>query len=1101
MAAVIAAYCAYSLFAVPWIEPQAVRHDSQAASDADRAAASGLVEAQRAVLKSWFAEGEWELKSPKILETSQGKLLLKTYERLKEPQYENRFLKMVPCSIVFMPDGEFESEEERNRRAIVLRAPEGAILQFDRPFDPTRGELDRPAIIGAKLNGKVTIRSQQRLPGPEDDLWIVTREVNYEANQITTPHRVEFRLGENQGQGEQLRIDVATPAERENPAAGPKFGGVKRFELARQVRLRMFPGDSELFPSGSNAARRPAKQPAQQTPVEITCQGPFQFDVPGSVATFNDRVDVLRLNPNAASDQLTCDKLDVFFESDPTKPAAADQGGSPKLRPSRLEARGNPVVLNSPSNHMQARGQRLEYDVQQRSGKLFDEQDAFLREEGKPGQPPQEIHARELEFESDPDNPSAPPRKMIAKGEGWLLANANEGPPRPGQTTQQLRATWTHSLTFAPYTEPFAPFHEYRLLSFRGQAHVELPGSGKMDAEEIHVYLKEAPMAPAEAATANSSQRTKLVPAKLNALGAAFCSALAGPRRGGREEVEERGRRRESQPRAQGSYTQAVDFAKCVRVFSPQLDGVVNEIKVWFQQPEPKPVAAAAAAAGSPAAAAPPAQEPAAQNEPADPLQHFHVSGDVLQVNALLAGDRGGAAQITDVILNGQVHCKETRSSRPDEQPLVIEGEQLHLVQHQPENAIATVTGQPATVDARGMRLEGGTPQRRGEIHLHRGQNKVWIPGAGFLSLPADRDLQGRPLEKSANERLNISWVGRMDFDGLTAEFKEQVTVLHSTSKLLTPLLHVDFTKRVRFGAGGSDEQPEVKQIVCRQGVEMWNDSFEPPGALSSKEHLLAQDLNYVYATGDLAANGPGEVSRVWLDKGESAPNFPGAGAKKKPQPAGGRKPPPGLLYLKVKFDRQMHGNQHQQVMHFEHLVRAVQGPVPHWNSELDPERPKLLDERGFVLTCNRRLTVDQIDSGRQAASSFELKADGNIFVESSTYSARSNTLKYERSKDLLTLDGDGYSKARLYRQPRPGAEYTTLESRNIWFRPSTNDAKLDGFTSFDFIDLSRPKAEDEGQEAHGAAGAVPPAFNGQRPDGNRAVRPRANALAPAARK
>jgi len=1084
MAVVIAAYGAYSLLAVPWIEPQAVRHDAQAASDADRAQASGLVEAQRAVLGSWFDEGAWELTSPKILETSQGKLLLKNYQRLPDPKYQNRYLKMEPCSIVFLPEGEFDSEAERNRRAIVLRAPEGAVLQFDRPFDPTRGDFDKPVIVGAKLNGKVTIRSQQRSPGPEDDLWIVTREVDYEGNQITTPHLVEFRLGENQGQGEQLRIDLATPAERASPAAGPQFGAVKRFELARNVRLRMLPGDSELFPSGSSAPRRPSKQPSQpQPPVEITCQGPFQFDVPGSVATFNDRVDVLRLNLNAASDQLTCDKLDLYFESDAKAPAAADQGASPKLRPSRLEARGNPVVLSSPSNGVQARGQRLEYDIQKRSGKLFDKQDAFLREESKAGQPPQEIHARELEFESDLDNPSGPPRKMIAKGEGWLLANASEGPTRPGQKPPQLKASWTHSLTFAPYTEPFAPYQEFRLLSLRGKSHVELPGSGAMDAEEIHVYLEEAPVAPADAASARSAERKKLVPAKLNALGAAFSGALAGQRR---------------QNHAHASNTQAKDFANCARVFSPQLDGVVNEIKVWFQQAAPAPVAALAASPAGPAGAPP--QEPAAATEATDPLQHFHVSGDVLQVNALLADDRGGATQITDVILNGQVHCQETRTSRPDEQPLVIEGEQLHLVQHQPENAIATVTGQPATVDARGMRLEGGTTERRGEIHLHRGQNKVWIPGPGFLSLPADRDPQGRPLKKSTNERLKIWWLGRMDFDGLAAEFEDQVTVVHSTSKLLTPLLHVDFTERVRFGASGSNDQPQVKQVVCRQGVEIWNRSFEPPGALASIEHLLAQDLNFVYATGDIAANGPGEVSRVWLDTGESTPGFPGAGAKKKPQPARGRKAAPGLLYLKVKFDRQMQGNQYQQVMHFQNQVRAVYGPVPHWSAQLDPERPKLLDERGFVLTCSRRLTVDQIDTGRQSSSSFELKADGNVFVESSAYSTRSSTLKYERSKDLLTLDGDGYSKAKLFRQPRPGAEYTVLESRNIWFRPSTNDAKLDGFNSFDFIDLVRPKTDDEQDEEFKRADAVRPGLNRQHPGGTPAFKPRANALAPTAR-
>lgn len=1036
LAVVIAAYSAYSLLAVPWIEPQAVRHATAATSSAERARASGVVNAQRAGLRNWFAEGDWELTSPKILETSQGKLLLKDYERLSDP----RFVKMEPCSIVFMPEGEFDSEEERNRRAIVLRAPQGATLEFDRPFNLERGEFSKLEIIGATLKGEVTIHSQQRSPGPEDDLSIVTRDVTYGANRISTPEVVKFRLGENHGEGRQLRIDLATPAERTNPA-GQKFGSVKRFELAREVRLRVYPGESDLFPSGPSASRPAAKKPQQQAPVEITCAGPFQFDLMTYVATFNDHVDVLRLNPNAASDQLTCDKLDLYFESDTKASASTEQGKSPKLHPSRLTAHGNPVVLTSPSNGVHARGQRLEYDVQNKNGKLFDKNDAFLREESKLGQPPQEIHARELEFESDPNHPSGSPRKMIAKGQGWLVANATEDRTgAPSKSPQQLKAKWSHSLTFAPYTEPFSPYQEYRLLSLRGASHVEMPGSGAMDAEEIHVYLKELPDA---ATAAGAPARKKLVPAKLNALGATPGAVLRPKSRPGR---------------AGGPPTIAKDYQHCVRVFSPQLDGVVNEIRVWFQQPAPAPVAAAPANPSAPAPAPPP-PEPAQKREAADPRQHFHVSGDVLQVNALLAGDRGGAAQITDVILNGDMHCKETRTARPDELPLEIAGEQLHLVQHQPENAIVTVTGQPARVDARGMRLEGGTASERGEIHLHRGQNKLWIEGPGFLSLPAERDLQGRARPKSANERLNIKWLGRMDFDGIAAEFKDRVTVVHSASELLTPLLHVDFNKRVQFGAGNAGEQPEVKQVFCRQGVEMRNQSFDPTGRLASREHLLAQDLNFVYATGDIEAQGPGEVSRVWIDTGESVPGLPGA--KKKEKPVAARNAPPGLLFLKVKFDRQLEGNQHRQVMHFHNQVRSVYGPVLAWDAQLDPERPGLLDERGFVLTCTRRLTISQVDAQRSASSAFELQAEGNTVVENSQYTARASHLKYERSKDLLTLDGDGYSKAKLFRQPRAGGDRSVLESRSIWFRPSTNDAKLDGFMSLDFTDLTRAKTDE----------------------------------------
>jgi lipopolysaccharide export system protein LptA len=1026
----VAAYGAYSLFAVPWIEPEAVRPDAAASNAADRAHASDAVSAQRTGLRCWFQEGDWELTSPKILETSQGKLLLKDHERLDD----HHFVKMKPCSIVLMPEGKFESDEERNRQAIVLRAPE-AVLQFDKEFDLVRGDINRLVVVGAELIGKVTIHSQQRLPGPEDDLWVETRDVKYANDRIVTfdrtvgpprapdAHRVKFRQGPNQGEGRRLLIEMATPAEKANPAPGRKFGSVKRFELARDVRLRMLPGNADLFPSGPRSPPPgAAKQDATpQAPVEITCRGPFRFDLLANVATFNDHVAVVRLNPVAASDQLTCDVLDVYFEAD-AKPAAAseaNQAPSSKLRPSRLTARGNPVVLNSPSNGVQARGQRLEYDVQNRAGKLFDQEDAFLIQEGKAGNPPQEIHARELQFESDPENPSGPPRKLIAKGKGWLKGNPPEGQAgRPQRRQGQFTARWTRSLTFVP-------FEEYRLLSLWGDAQVEMPGSGKMDAEQIHLYLSEVPAEPAtpNAAVSNAAVRKKLVPAKLNALGAARGAKL-GP--------------------------------DSVIIGSPQLDGTVNKIEVWFKQPAP---AAPAPAGTAPAAAAPP-PEPAPEAEAANPRQHFHVSGRLLQVNALLAGDRGGPTQITDVILTGEAACTETQTALPGEQPLVIHGDQLHLVQPQPENAVVTVTGQPATVDARGMRLEGGTAERSGAIHLHRGTNKLWVDGPGFLSLPADRDMSGRPLKKSANERLKIWWTGRMDFDGLAAQFERNVIVGQAASKLQTPLLHVDFSKQVRFGAGGSNDRAEVKRILCRQGVEMWNRSFDAATRQPSDERMKAQDLTYLYATGDIHANGPGWVSRVWVDTGESLAPLPGGGPKKPAPPRERPSAGPRFLYLRVNFQREMSGNEHRQVMDFHGQVRAIHGPVFQWNEELDPQHPREdLGQQGFVLASDR-LQVAQMGTAAANTSALELTADGNAVVENSQYVARSSRLKYERGKDLLTLDGDGYSPARLFRQISSGKR-SSLESRKIWFRPSTNDVKLDDFRSLDFNDLTSAKTKE----------------------------------------
>ena len=96
-------------------------------------------------------------------------LLVNNYQMMGEGRVQ-----IVPCTMIFLPEGNF-SEEERQRRAIILQSPQGAILQFD-AFDLKQGKVGK--LIAGKLIGAVTIRSDQRDPGPQDDLQIITSDVD-----------------------------------------------------------------------------------------------------------------------------------------------------------------------------------------------------------------------------------------------------------------------------------------------------------------------------------------------------------------------------------------------------------------------------------------------------------------------------------------------------------------------------------------------------------------------------------------------------------------------------------------------------------------------------------------------------------------------------------------------------------------------------------------------------------------------------------------------------------------------------------------------------------------------------------------------------------
>ena len=123
-------------------------------------------------IKPLFQPGDWELASSKtkVLESDRAKLLFQDYTNLGGGKVE-----IEPCTIVFLYDGPAENEDQRLRQSIILQAPAGAILQFDRDLD-----LKQPRdanLQGGQLIGDIVIRSDWKQPGPDDDLRIVTKNI------------------------------------------------------------------------------------------------------------------------------------------------------------------------------------------------------------------------------------------------------------------------------------------------------------------------------------------------------------------------------------------------------------------------------------------------------------------------------------------------------------------------------------------------------------------------------------------------------------------------------------------------------------------------------------------------------------------------------------------------------------------------------------------------------------------------------------------------------------------------------------------------------------------------------------------------------------
>ncbi len=271
-----------------------------------------------------FPRDAWEVKDPKVLESDQFKVLMQDYQNLGGGR-----VRINPCTIIYTPAGP-DDRADRIARAIVLEAPDGAMLRFNQALDLAR--LGNVRFLGGELNGRVTMRSRGKAPDHSDSLWVESSDVELGEYDIAAAKTVDFRYGPHSGRGRQMHIHLLPREGGSGSQPGANIGGMEYFEMQSVERLHLDLSRAKTPPAGA-AASSPAAGMAAM-PVEINCRGPFRFDVVQQTAVFRDQVDVYRIRPAGPGDRLTCDTLSVFFTKKKGRTGAFD------LQPQRLEAIG-----------------------------------------------------------------------------------------------------------------------------------------------------------------------------------------------------------------------------------------------------------------------------------------------------------------------------------------------------------------------------------------------------------------------------------------------------------------------------------------------------------------------------------------------------------------------------------------------------------------------------------------------------------------------------------------------------------------------------------------------------------------------------------------
>ncbi|MFM9196224.1 MAG: hypothetical protein ACKOWG_10875, partial [Planctomycetia bacterium] len=835
---------------------------------------------------------------------------------------------------------------------------------------------------------------------------------------------VQFRYGRSTGSGRALLA-------RRLPRAGgndngPGIGGVDSIRLERDVRMRLEGMQGGLLPGQKPADADRAESAAEAAPVLVSCRGGLCLNVSANVITCEDQVEVVRSVPGGSTDQLACELLAIALG-----PQGSATGGKSELRPREIQAKGTPVVARSSGSGLEARAARLGYEIATRRILLDGEEPVSLVARGT------EMEARSIDYVP---GPASAPGALMAVGPGWLRTRSAGGPP--------VHARWQKWLRMRPDGEG-------HVASIAGEAEVAIEAQGRLSGAEMHLWL--------ELATSAGSRGA--APAAVVPDGGAAGPDLSGVR--------------PARMLARGM----------VEVETEQLAARTDRMEVWFRKQAAaadQPQAPASAAAPAAAMAAGP--QGAAPQPPKSPAAGRLVATAAL-VRGLVAMD-GQRGELEELSLEGQVHVVEeprepaaaAGRDAAAQAGMEIRGDQMQLTRPTRFDARAIVSGRPAEVRGRGLDLQGPL------VDFDRGRNRLTVDGAGRLEVPLARGTGGlesfgftgglaappaavvQPGQQAG--ALDVTWQGRMDFDGLTARFVDRVVTASGGTTVRAGSLDVVFNRPFAFSAGQPQgaARPDVARIACGSGVRIESESSAQEGG-KSVEQLFVRDLVIDRTTGNVTGTGPGRLAstRVGQPPAMALPAGPQSPGAAQPQPAPAQADE--LTYLGVDFQRGMRGNINRRVMEFHQRVEAIWGPVAKWGDTLDPHAAAGLPPRAVTISSDVLGVGQAPPAPGQRRSSIELAAGGNVLVEGESFTARSARLTWSEAKDLLVFEGDGRSDAQLYRQAKVGAATSSASAGKILYWRALNRVDVDDAR---YLDLDQLGAGAAGLRAPGLGGSAP---------------------------
>ena len=1020
---ILSAYWLYALFVVPRIDPGETAMPGPKYEEAKFRHDWNPTDRFRHLLEPLFPADSWERNQAMVLKDDENTFLLIVGDY--ETANERMQLRLKPCTVVLNPPVAQDDAKSSPGECIILTALDGAELDFDRPFEITHGRIGK--LIGGRLVGDVSIRShstdKESPHSPRNQLEVVTRNVQMNAQQIWTPHAVQFRYGQSFGAGRDLMInltEIESTDLRRLPSENPTH--LRTLELVHLDHLT-------ISNMGGSSAAATQPSPRNSTTLAVRCQGPLLFDFVGGSVTLNDQVALRRIDGDAdrsvvttdretepdQGDWIACDLLVMHFLAQSGNDATIQTQDAPINRPrpqwklpefelSQIVAFGSPAIVEAPTYKVHAEAEKIEYHLLHSRLLLQDAEQALLRYDTHT------FRGLRMHYFADPQR--GPGRAEI-EGRGEYVGSMKDG---------LVQLQWRDSLSFGPEDGLY-------LLEVDGEANarwgsvprprgpqpngIDQVPTHQLAARNLSIWLRKTPSVPTgfrpvayDQELENQRHAPDVVAARVDGWTP--------------DHMEARGR---------------------VRLRTPQVAGDVEFAEVRWHQDSPTLFAKRNDHRTGPALGTP----LGLPHQPGKPTERFMLTGHDVRV-VLENVDDGSTPRLKSIKIRGGVHLRQA-TENPRLADLEIKGAIVELEQKSDSGAVGRVSGEPAMVKTRDVELTGR------DIQVDQTRNRIWIDDSGSAFLPLPQHVAARLSRRTAT--MQIAWQGGMVFDGESVACEKNVEIRGPAQIATADVLQATLAQPIHFDSLSDRRYSSAKQAtfhnrpaqalatISLQG-NVWAESrsFDEQGLASIDEFHLPS-LTFDQTTGQLVGEGPGWISSVRYAKQRTTTNTR--------QPNNGRAETSQLTHTLIEFQKQLNGSLTKREVSVHDRVRAIHGPIRDWK-----ERIRFDDSRRSPETItmrSTRLTVAQMPSGN-GETSLEFAASGNTQIEGGTFIASAQHVRYAQAKDMLVMEGDGRSVARLSYQRRVGAPRNDAAARKIQYWIGENRAKIEGVV---FGDVTNP--------------------------------------------